>query len=486
MAHPAPNLNRPPDHPPDRPPPRRTVFVDFDDLEAKMSKRQHNAATQDDGDETTPRPRRILRRVDQQVEPVRANVKDAAAAIAQWVALVCDPQQPANPNNILSRCLRPGPDTQAVNCRALAREINQTLGTDLSAKRIRTAIRHLRRARTDAHQQQARDMNAPSLRERLDTLRDHLDQQRAALLAPATTGQQRKDHDTACRAVGTETLGVVRAAAGRVIDCDFGEAIPDQVDIDALEDRFLDFLKQTTKQADAAHPQATAASALHQFLLALHDYDSDAASDMRLTVCGAKAVTVLLGPNSLPGLMAQLNVIVAGRDLIDTDTYATQMHSIAAAATELHHDQATQTYLNWMRRQPKEQRLPSPIRLATYARNNLATRLLERVFTGDIESEHAAATDAVAQARQAIADIKASDSGFELLPVTEAILHTAQAPQDGSAAVLAYFQAMDESSALDLVERLYRYENNRDLAASVAHHAMSVHPAIRTQLIRVG
>jgi len=457
-------------------PRRRTVFVDFQDLETKMTRQQHDAAQ---SHTTTQRPRRVLRRVDQTVEPVRANVQDAARAVAQWVALVCDPEQAADPNNVLSRCLRPGPDTQQINCEAVADEINRTLKTDLSAKRVRTAIRHLRRARADAAKP-GTGMTTPTLRDRLDTLRDHLDQQRAALLEPCHTPEQAEQHARACRAVGTEILGVVRAAAGRVIDCDFGEAIPDAVDIDALENRYLDFLRDTRRDRSTATP----AGSLHQFLLALHDYDGDAASDMRLTVSGAQAVTVLLGPGSLPGLMAQLNVIVAGRDLIDTPTYHDQMHGIAEAAAALHHDRDTQTYLNWMRRQPEEQRLPSPVRVASYARNNLATRLLERVFTGGLTDD----PDAwLAKARAAIDAMRASDSGFELLPVTEAIERTVLAQRDSSdEAVHAWFATMDQDAALDLVERIYRYENNRELAATVAHHAMTVHPRIRTQLIRVG
>jgi len=121
----------------------RTVFVDWSKLGPSLSQQ---AAS--DTPPTPPRP--IITTVDDQLDPLRKNVKDAAKAVLTWLAQAVDHGEDVNLDDVLDACLRPGPDSSRVNFNALTEQINATLGTDFTAKRIRTAVRHLRQARRQA------------------------------------------------------------------------------------------------------------------------------------------------------------------------------------------------------------------------------------------------------------------------------------------------------------------------------------------------
>ncbi|MCC6581676.1 MAG: hypothetical protein IT440_14690, partial [Phycisphaeraceae bacterium] len=145
----------------------RTVFVDPAKLQHAAGRDTNHAA-----------PRRLLARTDQQIEPLRANVQDAAAAVVQWVASVVrhDDDQPAL-DQVLADCLRPGPDVEQVNYEALVRHINHSLHVDLSAQRVQSAVEHLRRHRLSGAES---DMTH-DLAEQLTSLRHRLSDNHAAL-----------------------------------------------------------------------------------------------------------------------------------------------------------------------------------------------------------------------------------------------------------------------------------------------------------------
>lgn len=443
----------------------RTLYVDFADLEARMT------SPPGSGQGASERPRRrILRRVDDEVDTVRANVKDAARAVAEWVAGALDHDNAADLDRILDKCLRPGPDVTAVNFAALAEHINEALGINLSAKRVQTAVEHLRRGRDNEPRAMA---STDSVKLRLDALHDKL----AADFDALTDGGE---HDMLNREVATTVLGAVRAAAARVIDCDYGEGIPREVDIDQLETDFLHFVRDMVNDQPAA---ASTGADLRKLLITLGEYDGSAGGDMRLVVDGARVTAALAGPDSLPGVMAQLNVLVAGRNLIETELYCAEMDRLALAAAALHDDAATQTYMNWVRRLDEAERVPSPLRVASYCRNNAATHILDRLFTGELADDH---SQWLARAAAGIETMAAADSGFELIRVTQAIYFTVVAKLGGSAdGIEGFFRDLGPDKTLDVVEALIRYENCDPLVDAARAHAAAVFPKIKRQLIHV-
>ena len=122
--------------------------------------------------------------------------------------------------------------------------------------------------------------------------------------------------------------------------------------------------------------------------------DAGAESDVNLVMHGGRVVACLLGVDSLPGVMAQLNVLVAGRSLIQTDLYVAEMLRLAERAEALHDDAETKRYLTWVRRLPEDRRLPSALRVASYCRSNAATRIYDRVFEGTLDANALALADA--------------------------------------------------------------------------------------------
>ena len=467
----------------------RTVFVDGAVLEA-TTPAPGNSAERDAEPEI-----RVVARREEEVAAVRKNVQDAARAVLAWVAAVVghEDEDESDLEGVLDRCLRPGPDVERVNYSAMAADIRRVTGAKLTAKRVQTAVLHLRAAHTKKHAQaQAQEsVSGPTLRDRLDELdakvRGHFD---------ALTQGEPEGHSAARREIGTEVLTAVRSAAGRVIDRDFGEGIPDAVNLEALEGRFLDFVRDTLRReafggasGDALSPEQD----LRRLLIALADHDATPESDMKLVMRGSVVVRALLGCDSLPGLIAQLNVLVAGRAILDTDLYVAEMLRLAAQAQSLRDDPATQSYLNWARRLPEDRRLPSPIRVASYCRSNAATRLFDRLFSGDLDPDDTALADATKPprtylrlARDTHDAMTESDSGFTLTLTTEMIRRVTVARLTGDdAEARAYVESLGAEKALDRLEGLIRFENNDALVEAARSLVIGVYPELRGRLVCV-
>jgi hypothetical protein len=465
----------------------RTVFVDGQVLEATLASDPESVAQ--------PEPSlRVVARLDDELAGVRKNVQDAAAAVLTWVAAVVGHEGKTDLDDILDRCLRPGPDALRVNYAAMAADIEQVTGVELSAKRVQTAIAHLRAPRPRPRKQghdpagDTSESRPPKVTDRLVELDQTLRQQFDALSA-----DESPDRAAARREVATDVLTALRSAAGRVIDRDFGEGIPDAVPLPALESRYLDFLRDTLR-ADAFGTKSPGLEhELRKLLITLADHDATAEADMKLVMHGASVVSLLLGVDSLPGVMARLNVLVAGRALIDTDLYVAEMLRLAARADALHDDADTRSYLNWNRRGPEDRRLPSPIRVGSYCRSNAATRLFDRLFDGELDPEQTALADASQPPRtylQLALDthdaMLARDSGFTLTLTTHLLRHVTVAHlTDRTADLDDYLQKLGPEKTLERLEALIRFENNDDLVAAARVHATRVHPALKRRLVCV-
>ena len=117
----------------------RTRFVDAAALEATQAGVDPEPAVE---------PRvRVIGRVDEAADAVRANVQDAARAVLTWLASSVGHRGADDLETTLDRCLRPGPDIERVNFAALAAEVTRVTGVELTPKRVQTAVSHLRRAR---------------------------------------------------------------------------------------------------------------------------------------------------------------------------------------------------------------------------------------------------------------------------------------------------------------------------------------------------
>ncbi|MEM1109272.1 MAG: hypothetical protein AAGH99_11355 [Planctomycetota bacterium] len=463
----------------------RTVFVDGTVLDATTPSHDAEAAA----DPTT----RPITRLEDEVAGVRKNVQDSARAVLAWLSAVVAHEGKTDLDATLDRCLRPGPDIERVNYAAMAEDIFRVTGVELTAKRVQTAVTHLRNARQKAADQAlaeavpARDELAERLAE-LDTrLRDNF---------TALTANETSSHAAIRRDIGTAVLTAVRSAAGRVIDRDFGEGIPDTVNLHALEGRFLGFVRDSLRQQAASGLASVTANAeydLRRLLITLADHDATAEADMKLVMHGSTVVSSLLGVDSLPGVMAQLNVLVSGRGLIDTDLYVAEMVRLGNLAESLRDDAETKTYMNWVRRLPEDQRLPSPIRVASYCRSNATTRLLDKLYAGDLDPDAVALADATQPPRtylQLAIDthdrMLALDGGFTLTLTTHLLRHVVVAKLTGDkTAAAAYLESLGPAKSLDRLEALIKFDNNDELVDEAKQLVVSVHPSLKRQLVCV-
>ncbi len=124
----------------------RTYFVNGAVLAQVLAEPSHPSA---EGERYTKHGVRVDR-IDDRVNEVRANVRDAARAVLQWLALVIehetDGEATSSLDDVLRRCLRPSADPADVSYAALAEDIHRVTGITLTAKRVQTAVRHLRDA----------------------------------------------------------------------------------------------------------------------------------------------------------------------------------------------------------------------------------------------------------------------------------------------------------------------------------------------------
>jgi len=215
---------------------------------------------------------------------------------------------------------------------------------------------------------------------------------------------------------------------------------------------------------------------------------------VNLVMHGARVVCALLGVDSLPGVVAQLNVLVTGRAMIQTDLYVAEMLRLAARAEALHDDAQTKRYLTWVRRLPEDRRLPSALRVASYCRSNAATRVYDRLFDGALDPDAPALADATRPPRsyRQLADaahdaMLARDSGCTLTLTGALVRHTVSAKLDGhDNDVRAHLKALGEDKALERLEALIKFENNDALVRAARRHTVAVYPNLATRLICAG
>ncbi len=471
QAHPNPSSASPNDADDQRARPQM-FYVDFAKLEATAgtgSVRAYRSGVEHGSD----RPRRITT-VDAEVADLRRNVKDAAAAVLTWLASVTQHDDADSLDLILSRCLRPGPDATRINYAALAEQINKSLGVDLSPKRIQTAIRHLRQAPRPTQAQSRGDEPGSGLSQRFEELHGRLEDTYQSLVS-----EQDGAAPAVRRSVAHDVLCVVRSAAGRLIENGFGEGIPEQVDLDETTQRFLVFVRRIVKQGEGADGKSTLRADLSSLLGALDDYDASAESDMQLVARGAAVVADLAGPGSLPGLMARLNVLMAGRPILETDFFVSQMLTLADSAGELINDRATRAYMGWVRQQPKDRQTPSPNRVRSYCLNNAATHILQRLHTQELAGGQWFDT-----ALRCFETMQLHDRGFKLIKTTEAIMLSVLADlTDNTEPVQAFFRRLGRDKSLELLGDLRRFDNSDDLNRLVRGWAGSVHAGLDRQLL---
>ena len=482
----------------------RTVYMDGDVLQATAEAR----ALREAAPEVVDAGLRVVARAEEEIGAVRRNVRDAAGAVLAWLAaVVAHDEAGGDLDGVLDRCLRPGPDIERVNYTAMAAEIEAVTGVSLSPRRVQTAVLQLRAARgkklqaerdaaltaTAAPEPDAEPLRT-ALRELDADLRASFDQlsQLAGPVADATR-----------RELGTAVLTAVRAAAGRVIDRDFGEGIPQPgvPHTGDLEDRFLTFVRDSVRRRADADAAGRIEPHLRRLLVTLAESgaraaggETDAESDVNLVMHGARVVCALLGVDSLPGVVAQLNVLVTGRAMIQTDLYVAEMLRLAARAEALHDDAQTKRYLTWVRRLPEDRRLPSALRVASYCRSNAATRVYDRLFDGALDPDAPALADATRPPRsyRQLADaahdaMLARDSGCTLTLTGALVRHTVSAKLDGhDNDVRAHLKALGEDKALERLEALIKFENNDALVRAARRHAVAVYPDLATRLICAG
>ena len=455
----------------------RTRFVSGAALEATPAESEHEPVAE---------PRvRVIGRVDDAADAVRANVQDAARAVLTWLASVVGHRGDGDLETTLDRCLRAGPDVERVNYAALAAEVTRVTGVKLTAKRVQTAVAHLRRARRRAAEAAAATPSRPGVAAAYSAMATRLREASAGLM-------DAKPGDPLAREVAVEVLAAVRAAAGRLIDRDFGEGIDRALDQPAAGGRFLRFVGTVLQEDDSPAAGSLSGPELRRFVRSLDGYTDRGRSeaDMRLVLHGARVVSKLMGEASLPGVMAHLNVMVAGRDLTDTDLYVAEMLRLAGLAEALHDDPATERLRQHARRLPEDRRLPSPIRVSSYCRSNAATRLYDRIHRGDLDPHAPALADATGkrtclQLADATHDaMLARDGGFTLTLTTEFLRHVVHARVTADAAALdAYLHRLGQAQTLDRLEALVRFENNDALVAEAHDHAVRVYPSLQNRLI---
>lgn len=439
----------------------RVRFCDFSKLEAVLAREGHVAWNDEVGGKGSTGLRRRVLDVEREVAPIRADVQDAARAVLTWLAAVSDAAGSTDLNAVVSRCLKPGPDVLRVDYAALAREIADHTGHELSPKRVKTAIRHLRHAHdTDHNGSMSNQSPAVNV---IDEL------QHVECLTPG---------DDASVDLAVRVLREVRQAVGRLIPYDYTESADRSVDTAALRGLFA---------LDAKASATTLRAAAMPVRVALEHHDATIAADMQLVLAGVNLVTELAGPSSLPGVMAKLNRAVGGRDLVSHSAYVGVMLDLADEADALHQDAETERLLRRLGRDDERLRLPRPRRLASFALNNAATRIIHRTFTGDI-----AGLECLQLAESFIERMERSDSGFELLPGTRAMLLTVRANHPDQASERSeraseklhdWLRQRGERRCREMLETLSKHESCRLLVDAVRRETQSVWPGVSESLI---
>ncbi len=411
-----------------------------------------------------------------QIEGLRLDVQDAAGAVLSWAAAVSGNADHHDLALVLQRCLRPGPDVTKVCYAAMSREIQRVTGVALTPKRVQTAVRHLRRQRRQAlgdHRSPANRVEAGhDASTRFETLRHRILESDGQTLSALSASD-----------LAVSILAEVRSAVSRLTPYDYTGSDRDALDRQELDDRRDHFEMYRGVAAAGGAADRTAG-----LLSALETHGDTALSDMQLVVTGAAVVHDLAGETSLPGLLASLNVAVAGRELIRHSVYVGAMVGIADDAQRLHDDAVTRRLI---RRHAGDAAcaLPRPRRLASFALNNAATRILHRSYTGDLLGH-----ESLDLADRLLTRMEQGDSGFELLAPTRALAHVVRAvhpgldkaaQRDAELARDAWLTAKGTDGCLKMLMQLARHESCRSLVNEVRICCQQVHPDLVSRFIHL-
>lgn len=213
-------------------------------------------------------------------------------------------------------------------------------------------------------------------------------------------GQTQRDH------AAISILNLVRAVVSHILPADFAENVQD-ADLDEIEGMILNFARSLpANDKEQASDFQLLRKDVARLLQVLQDYDVESHSDdLEIVEIGTRVIIDLVGQDHLCGLFAQLNIIVTIRELITASDYASEMSRLATKATELHKDEQTARLRRRISKLPEEDRLPSPIRLASYCRGNFIFRSLAGCLVGEMNN--------LEEVQVAIETVKSLDSGFE-------------------------------------------------------------------------
>lgn len=483
------DLHRPTDRP-------RTVYLDphdLLDLPTHAQKPNHTEPSRDTASAVD-----LLASLRAQLPQVRADVRPAADAVLTW----CDHQLRVDTSGLpdtLDAVLRPSPDPAALNLAALARDLANVTGHELTPKRLATALAHLRQAAL-AH---APSSASPT---------KHADNAQAEPPA-ALPASLRADP----RPLALGLLAAVRQAVGRRTDRDYADDLPDPfadpVDPHALEADALNYLRASLPGRAHASPPP-----LHELLLILAPLTSPQApaptptADRRLVLHAASAIAALrrpgLGPDALPAGLAHLNALVLLRDELAPPVYLAEMLRLVHAFDAIRQDPARAADTQALHRFAKRHGLPNPpglTRAASYAAVNAATRLLQQLFDGQLaadtpidapptwrdadEYDHQAPR-AFPLATALLRRLETHDAGFLLTPTTRLLWHTVavrvagpsaheDARQAAHQAALAHYQKLGPTKTAKRLADLAQHDNHDAMIAATAALAKQALPQLQ-------
>ncbi|MEM1446853.1 MAG: hypothetical protein AAGF84_12410 [Planctomycetota bacterium] len=458
----------------------RTLYLDPADLLDLASHHTHpkpHADAEEHRDEASGKPAFLT--PDHQARllaNIRTDVRDAAAAVLAWLDhALADNQH--DPHTLLGTILRPGPDPSAVQRPALCAAIAEHTGVELSPKRLATALRHLRAIHTTK-----------------------AEPRRGPVRASPTHGYANRclsEPDlTDARPLALGLLAALRQAVGRRTDRDYADALPDDpVSADALEADTLNYLRRALPHGQQSNP-----ASLHELLLTLAPLTAPDAprptadSDLQLVLHAAPAIASLLGPDSLPATLAHLNTLVMLRDAVAHPVYLAEMLRLTHHAASLKTDADTLS----LHRYAKRHRLPNPpgaTRVSSYAAVNACTRLLQRLFDGELQPDtlidvppswrqtppapHDNAVPAWPLAAALLEHLETTDAGFALSPTTRLLFHTVEAQHtNNTEPALQHYRKLGPSKTQQRLAALAAHDNHDAMVAATAALAKRAFPQL--------
>lgn len=218
--------------------------------------------------------------------------------------------------------------------------------------------------------------------------------------------------DTNRERLAQNLITLQRTVTERLLVNGSGDGIASEVDTDKTEAQVFETL------APIEHGDDVLARNVKAILLGISRYDGTPDADFDLNLSAGRLAINLVGLRNPIAPLAQLNMILPLKHMMKLAAFHADMLGLADVCEDIHRDPSCRAFVDRARKRSGAERLPSPLRIASYCLVDGATLVLHHVL-----AEGADPCLWLPRVQEDVERIRRNGDGhYKLVPMTEMLL----------------------------------------------------------------